>query len=150
MGVDWLSLFGIRAHQRLMDDVHILEFLQTVAALAIHPDFTQTPTRPPFICTHKRTYSTCKWERPHTFSPLSSCICLILSFIIQPIKVCQVKRWCANTHVPLFACSLAFLLAPAHLPLISTELVDRGHFCISGQLHQIQKDIRGPPPPSSV
>lgn len=78
------------------------------------------------------------------------CICPVLSSIIPPIKVCKVERWRANTHVPLFVRSLAFVLVPAHLPLICTELVDRGHFWISGQLHQIQKDIRGPPPPSSV
>lgn len=73
------------------------------------------------------------------------CICPVLSSIIRPIKVCKVERWRANTHVPLFGRSLAFVLVPAHLPLICTELVDRGHFWISGQLHQIQKDIRGPP-----
>lgn len=116
MGVDWLSLFGIRAHQRLTDDVHIFEFLQTVAALAIHPDFTRTPTHPPFIWTHRRTYSTRKWQRQHTFSPPYSCICLVLSFIIQPIKVCQVKHSCAYTRaivcvqsrVPSCSSSFAF------------------------------------------
>lgn len=144
--VDWLSLFCIRAHQRLPDDVHILECLQTVAAPTIHPGFTRR--RPP-VHVHQRTYSTCKWEKTsHPRPPL--CICPVLSSIIRPIKVCKVERWRANTHVPLFGRSLAFVPVPAHLPLICRELVDRGHFWISGQLHQIQKDIRGPPPPSSV
>lgn len=57
---------------------------------------------------------------------------------------------CKHACAIVFVCSLAFLPAPACLPLISTELVERGHFCISGQLHRIQKDIRAPPPPSSV
>lgn len=147
--VDWLSLFCIRAHQRLPDDVHILECLQTVAAPTIHPGFTRQP--PPSTRTSVRT-AHANGKRPRTPPPPSPplCICPVLSSIIRPIKVCKVERWRANTHVPLFGRSLAFVLVPAHLPLICRELVDRGHFWISGQLHQIQKDIRGPPPPSSL
>lgn len=111
--------------------------------------FIQTssgPTRSlPPLCTRKHTYSTRKWVGLCAFSPPFLCSSAVLSSITPPIKVCKVERRCANTHAPLFACSLAFFLAPAHLPLISTKMVDIGHFCISGQLHQIQKDIRGHP-----
>ncbi len=47
---------------------------------------------------------------------------------------------CTRVRAP----SLDHSLSPFHLPTISIVLADRGHFCISGQLRQIQKDIRAP------
>lgn len=81
-------------------------------------------------------------------SPLSSNPCTVLSFIIQLINKRKVHVH-VRTHKS--ACgSLLLFLSPSHLPTISIVLVDRGHFCISGQLRQIQKDIRATPLPYPV
>lgn len=79
-------------------------------------------------------------DRPCQLSPLSYSPCTIVSFIIQPINVCKVHAH-VQTYRHLHAISFSLFLSLSHYPTISVVLVDRGHFCISGQLHQIQRDI---------
>lgn len=55
-----------------------------------------------------------------------------------------------HTHTDVCMQSLSVFLSPSHLPTIFIVLVDKGHFRISGQLHQIQKDIGATPHPYSV
>lgn len=60
-------------------------------------------------------------------------------------KCVQGPCTCTNTHTDMFACSPSspsLFVSVAHLPNIVVVLVERGYSNISGQLHQMQKDIR--------
>lgn len=75
------------------------------------------------------------------------------SFVIHHLTNKSMLGPCASTHACLHAISPSLSLSPlspSHLAIIFMVLVDRGHLCISGQLHQIQKDIRATPPPYPV
>lgn len=105
--VDWLSLFCIRAHQRLTDDVHILGCLQTVAAPTTHPGFTppQPPTPTPPTRTSVRTAHANGKRPPPLPPPPSAFMYLSSSVIYHPTNKGVQGRALACKHARAFVCA---------------------------------------------